>query len=130
MAPITTLCAALVGVLYIALAGLVVRGRQRHKIDLGPGAKGEIEQSIRAHANLAENAPIFLILLLLAELGGAPVWLLYGAGAVFIVARVLHGAGLSGARGYSFGRFYGTLFTWLLILGLSVYLLVRTLAAA
>ncbi len=128
MAPITTLYASLLALLFIALAGFVVRGRLRHKIDLGPGERGQIEQPIRAHANLAEYGPVFIVLLLLAELGGAPAWLLHGAGAGFVGSRVLHGIGLNAHRGRSFGRYYGTLGTWLLIIALAVYLLVRSIA--
>ena len=127
MAPITTLYAALLALLLIALAGLVVRGRLRHRINLGMGAQGEIEPQVRAHANLAEYAPVFLILLLVAELGAAPGWLLHAAGATFLVARVLHGAGLSKTSGESFGRYWGTVFTWLVILALALYLLLRPL---
>jgi hypothetical protein len=129
MAPITTLYAALLALLFIVLAGVVVRGRLRHKIDLGAGARGELEQQIRAHANLAEYAPVFLILLLLAELGGAAAGLLHAMGATFVIARVMHAAGLNRARGESFGRYWGTVLTWLLIVALAVYLLVRTIAA-
>jgi len=127
MAPITTLYAALLALLLIALAGLVVRGRIRHHVDLGIGTEGEIEKQVRAHANLAEYAPLFLILLLVAELGAAPGWLLHAAGATFLVARIMHGAGLSQTRGASFGRYWGTVFTWLVILALALYLLLRPL---
>ena len=128
MAPITTLYAALLALLFIALAALVVRGRLRHKINLGAGPGGEIEPQVRAHANLAEYAPILLILLLLAELGGAAAWLLHVAGAGFVIARVMHAAGLSRTRGESFGRYWGIVLTWLLIIVLAVYLLVRAVA--
>ena len=113
MAPITTLYAALLALLLIALAGLVVRGRIRHHIDLGTGAQGEIEPQVRAHANLAEYAPVFLVL--------------QHAGASFLLGRVMHGAGLSQARGASFGRYWGTVLTWLVILALALYLLLRPL---
>lgn len=130
MAPITTIYAALLALLFLVLSGLVVRGRMRHRINLGAGAQGEIERPIRAHANLAEYGPIFILLLLLAELGGAAPGLLHGAGAGFLVARILHGVGLNRTGGPSFGRYYGTLGTWILILALAVYLLVRSAAGA
>jgi hypothetical protein len=41
----------------------------------------------------------------------------------------MHAAGLNRARGESFGRYWGTVLTWLLIVALAVYLLVRTIAA-
>jgi hypothetical protein len=126
MAPVTTLYAGLLGLLYLALAYLVVRGRQRHKINLGTGPQGEIERQVRVHANLVEYAPMFLLLLLLAELAAAPPWLLHGAGAGFVAARVAHAQGLSSTAGVSRGRFWGTALTWLLILVLSIYLIFKS----
>ena len=129
MAPITTIYAALLALLVITLAAFVVRGRLGQKIELGAGATGELELAIRAHGNLVEYAPIFLILLLVAELGGMPGGWLHGIGAAFVVARIMHAAGLSRTRGASFGRYWGTVLTWLLIIGLALALLVRTLLA-
>jgi len=126
MAPVTTLYAGLLGLLYLALAYLVVRGRQRHRINLGIGAEGQIERQVRVHANFAEYAPIFLILLLLAELAAAPSWLLHGAGAGFVIARLGHALGLSSTSGVSQGRSVGTALTWLLILVLSIYLIFKS----
>jgi len=130
MAPVTTLYAALIGLLYITLAYIVVRARDRHSVSLGLGSQDELLQPVRAHGNLVEYAPIFLLLLLLAELGSAPAWLLYSAGGLFVAGRVLHAVGLLGKAGASFGRYWGTVLTWLMILGLSLYLLVRTFWAA
>lgn len=128
--PITTLYAALLALLQVVLAGFVVRARRAHKVNLGAGPRGEIEQPVRVHANLAENAPIFLLLLLLAELAPSPAGLLHGAGVVFCAARLLHAVGLSERPGRSFGRFWGTLLTWLTIVALALYLLVRVVAGA
>jgi uncharacterized protein len=124
---VTMLYAGLLGILLVILALNVVRLRRGQRVGLGVGAGGVLEQPVRVHANFTENAPIFLILLLVAELGGAhrPAWL-HLAGAVFVVARVLHAVGLSRARNTSFGRFVGTLGTWLPILGLSGYVIVRS----
>ena len=126
MAPITTFYAALLGLLYIVLAYLVVRARDRNEITLGLGEQEQLLQPVRVHANLVEYAPIFLILLLLAELGGSSKWILHLTGMLFVVGRVLHAVGLSGKAGPSFGRYWGTVLTWLMILGLSIYLLIRS----
>jgi len=51
---------------------------------------------MRAHANFAENAPIFLILLAALEIsGGNPQFLLIVSFA-FVLARVAHGLGMDG----------------------------------
>jgi uncharacterized protein len=123
----TMLYAGLLGILLVVLAMNVVRLRLGNRVGLGVGEGGVIEQPVRVHANFAENAPIFLTLLLVAELSGAPLGVLHMAGGVFVVARVLHAVGLSGNKGRSAGRFVGSLFTWLTILGLSVYVIARAI---
>ena len=124
---VTMLYAGLLGILLVMLALNVVRLRLGKKVGLGVGEGGLLEQPVRVHANFTENVPIFLVLLLVAELAMAPVGLLHAAGVVFVIARVLHAVGLSGNRGRSIGRFSGSLFSWLTILGLSGYLIVHSI---
>ena len=81
---------------------------------------------MRVHGNFTEYTPTFLILLLLAELGGAAFWFLHLLGAAFVAGRMLHAYGLSTVRARSFGRFYGSLSSWTSILVLSGYLLARS----
>ena len=124
---VTMLYSALTGFLLVALALNVVRYRLGRHVGLGVGAEGVIEQPVRVHANFAENAPVFLVLLLLAELAGLETLWLHVAGAAFIVSRLLHAVGLSTNRGRSPGRFLGSLGTWVAVLGLSGYLLGRAM---
>jgi uncharacterized membrane protein YecN with MAPEG domain len=121
---VTMLYAAICGVLLIALALNVVRLRRGLRISLGMGEGAALEQPVRVHGNFTEYAPMFLILLLLAELGGAAFWFLHVLGAAFVIGRLLHAYGLSTVRARSFGRFYGSLISWTSILVLSGYLLV------
>jgi uncharacterized protein len=124
MPVVTMLYAALCGVLLVALALNVVRLRLGRKIPLGMGEGAALEQPVRVHGNFTEYAPTFLVLLLLAELGGASTWFLHLAGAAFLIGRLLHAYGLSTVRARSFGRFYGSAISWTAILVLSGYLLV------
>ncbi|MCC7199328.1 MAG: MAPEG family protein [Gammaproteobacteria bacterium] len=126
---VTTLYAGLFGLLYLVLAAQVVRGRWRYKVGLGTGSEPGMERAVRVHANFAEYVPLLLTLMLLAELGGAPGAVLHGVGLVLLVSRLLHAWGLSQHSNRSFGRFYGTLGTWLALLGLSVYLTLSGLGA-
>jgi len=128
MPAVTMLYAGLLGILLVLLAMNVVRFRLGNKVGLGVGEGGLLEQPVRVHANFTENAPIFLVLLLVAELSGAPLTVLHAAGGVFVVARVLHAVGLSGNKGRSAGRFVGSLGTWLTILALSAYVIARAIA--
>jgi uncharacterized membrane protein YecN with MAPEG domain len=123
---VTMLYAAICGVLLIALALNIVRLRLGRKIPLGMGEGSALEQPVRVHGNFTEYTPTFLILLLLAELGGAAFWFLHLLGAAFVIGRLLHAYGLSTVRARSFGRFYGSVISWTSILVLSGYLLVRS----
>ena len=123
---VTMLYAAICAVMLIALALNIVRLRRRHRISLGLGEGAALEQPVRVHGNFTEYTPTFLILLLLAELGGAAFWFLHLLGAAFVAGRMLHAYGLSTARARSFGRFYGSLSSWTSILVLSGYLLARS----
>ena len=117
---ITALYAGLFGILYIVLCGFVVAHRRRARIGLGLGSDTGLERAVRVHGNFAEYVPLFLVLLLLAELGGAAAWLLHIVGAVVFLARIAHAYGLSQSSGTSSGRFMGTLATWVSILVLAL----------
>ena len=121
------LYAGLLGILLVVLALNVVRLRLGKRVGLGVGEGGLLEQPVRVHANFIENAPMFLVLLLVAELSGAPLALLHVAGSVFVVARVLHVVGLSSSRGRSAGRFVGSAASWLTILRKSGYVIAHAM---
>jgi hypothetical protein len=123
---VTMLYAAICGVLLIVLALNIVRLRMGRKIPLGVGEGAALEQPVRVHGNFTEYAPTFLVLLLLAELGGAASWFLHLMGALFVAGRVLHAYGLSTARARSFGRFYGSVLSWGAILVLCGNVLIRS----
>jgi uncharacterized protein len=117
---ITALYAGLLGILYLALGGLVVSNRRRARIGLGTGSDTALERAVRVHGNFAEYAPVFLLLLLIAELSGGATMLLHVTGAAFFLARIAHAFGLSQSSGTSQGRFFGTLVTWIAILVLAL----------
>ena len=117
---IAGLYAGLCALLLLALSWQVVSLRQRHGVGIGSGGHEELERAIRVHANFIEYTPIALILLVLAELQGAGAWLLHGTGLLLVVGRSLHAIGLRRSPGRTFGRFYGTLATWLALLLLIV----------
>ncbi|MCU0975650.1 MAG: MAPEG family protein [Steroidobacteraceae bacterium] len=127
-APVTALYAALSGILLLVLAALVVRARWATRTALGTGTDPRMERAVRVHANFVEYVPLALLLLLLAELNGLPPIALHAAGLALVVSRVLHAWGLSRHSARSFGRFWGTLGTWITIAALALALLVATLA--
>lgn len=125
--PITSIYAALCGLLVLLLAVRVAHIRRSQKIGIGDGGNRVLERRIRIHSNAIENVPMVLILLGLAESAGLTPWALHAAGVTLIVARVLHAQGLTQSAGHSFGRLYGVALTWALLLGLSLVLLLRPL---
>ncbi len=115
---------AIVG-LYVGLNALLllalaynVGSRRGAQNQLQPGDMGDatLTRAIRAHANYAEYAPtVLLLLLVLALLGFAPVWLhLYGA--TFTIGRLIGAFGMMRARHPNALRFTGNLATGLALL--------------
>ena len=129
MPVVTLLVAGLHGLLLLMLAWPIVMLRRGRRIGLGDGGDAQLQRRIRAHANFIEYVPIVLIILAMLEstgLRGLYVGLLGGA---LLVARVLHAVGLSRSSGVSFGRFWGTLGTWMVLLVASSMAIVRGVAA-
>ncbi len=86
---ITALYAALLAVLLVFLSIYVVMGRWKYRTALGPGEFG-LQRRIRAQANCAEYAPIFIILLYIAESGGLAGMFVHLLGAGFVAGRIAH----------------------------------------
>lgn len=122
--------AGVCGLLLIALSVQVVMARRRYRVGLGVGTESGMQQAVRVQANFSEYVPLAIVLLVLSELTGLPTAGVHAAGIALIVSRVLHAAGLSHSPGRSFGRFYGTAGTWLVITALSLWLLYATTAGS
>ena len=95
---VTGITAAFLGLLHVILAGYVIASRLKNGISLGDGGNYELNQRIRMHGNLAENAPIFLILMGLVELTGAHSLIVGCLGPAFVVCRLSQALGLSPAQ--------------------------------
>ena len=116
MLSVSPLYISLLALLIIVLAYRVTTFRRGEKIALGEESCSKAMMSaIRAHGNAVENIPIAALLLLMLELNSLNPLLLHALGVVLVVSRVAHAWGLTKRNGLSSGRFYGTLFTWLVI---------------
>ena len=73
----------------------------------------DLERAIRGHGNLIEYAPLFLILMLTLELSDASVTLLYIAGIIFTLGRLMHGIAFSFMRKNVFLRIGGMSLTFI-----------------
>ena len=98
MLTITAFYAALLGLVYIALAGNVFGYRRRHHVALGHGDDPVLERRIRAHGNFAEYAPFILLLIGFAEAQGGVPWLIHGLCAALVIGRAIHAVGISRAN--------------------------------
>lgn len=114
----TSLYAAILALLYVVLAGLVIRQRFKHRIGLGTGKELQLLQTVRMHGNFAEYVPFLLILVALLELQQSPVWQLHLVAGLTLAGRLLHAIGLWRSSGTSVPRFLGMISTFAaLILG-------------
>ena len=119
----TAYTTAAIMILQVLLVGLVGASRFKHKQTIGIGDHPELLLAIRRHANLTENAPLYLFMLGLIELiAGSTSWVL-GLGVGFFVARLAHAVGLSKTGDPNIARAIGSLGTMLLSLIGAGYLL-------
>jgi uncharacterized protein len=124
--PITSIAAGLLGILVIVLALRIVKLRRSLKVGIGCAESLPLELAIRVHGNAIENIPLGLILLGLLELQGVTSWLVIVCASALVIGRLLHVIGLSKSQGKTFGRFFGTITTWLMILVSASYLFIST----
>ena len=121
---ITSLYASILALLVIFLAYKVVNFRQTKSVGLGDNGDKDGMRAIRVHANAVEYIPMMIILMGIYEANGGSTIMLHIIGAVAVIARILHATGLSKSAGTTFGRFVGTLLTWittLVLAGLNIY---------
>ncbi|HKY91177.1 MAG TPA: MAPEG family protein [Nevskiaceae bacterium] len=125
---ITPLYAGILAIWFIVLSMRVV-AKRRAGINLGDGGDPDMLRRIRAHGNFAEYVPLILVMMVMLEIGGviAP-WVLHAIGIALVVARVLHGIALAYTQKWLFGRFVGTLTTFILLAVCGVLCLWRGLA--
>lgn len=118
--PVTTIYAALLGLLLILLSDLVTRSRKRSSVSIGHGDDPMLERTMRAHGNFVEYVPLGLILLMLMEVKGPQPWVVHGFGLMLLGGRLLHAYGMIRPDGVISGRYWGTALTWLMILSASL----------
>jgi uncharacterized membrane protein YecN with MAPEG domain len=118
--PITLTIAGAAAILHVWLSLRVSSLRRPLKIGVGDGGNEVLLRRMRAHGNFSENTPVFLILLGLVELArGGNLWL-WGAGIVFILARISHAFGMD-RPGANIMRVAGIALSWVVLLGLGGY---------
>ncbi|HKW80739.1 MAG TPA: MAPEG family protein [Casimicrobiaceae bacterium] len=118
---VTALYAGIFALILLALGLKVSRRRRQAGIGLGAGGDAQLERTIRVHGNAVEWGLAVLLLMLIAEENRASHLLLHVCGIVFVVARVIHAAGLSRRSGHSTGRVAGAVLTYIVLAVLAVW---------
>lgn len=90
---ITALYAGLVALLYLGLSYNVILARRSQKISVGDGDDKLLRKRMRTQANCAEYGPFGIVLLLLAEMQGMPLWLVHLSGVTLLAGRLSHAYG-------------------------------------
>lgn len=127
--PITALTAAICAIMLLITAIDTVRQRLRAKAAFGDGGDAKLVSASRSHGNLAEHAPLAVILIGLLEQSGAHHWTLTGIAVLFLFARMMHIIGLYAPMSTKppLPRQIGVIGTWLsyaLLIGWTLYLVV------
>jgi uncharacterized protein len=120
--PITAFVAAVCALMLLITAIDTVRQRLRLKVAFGDGGDTKLTSASRSHGNLAEHAPIVIILIGLLETVRANHLILMSIGALFLIGRVAHIFGLyapSQPGKAPVPRQIGVIVTWLTLLVLS-----------
>jgi len=87
----------------------IARSRYSEQVVLGAGDSETLERKSRVYGNFVEVVPTAILLMLIAELGGAPLWVIHWMGGLMIVSRLSHAKGLMTPPGYGVYRMAGML---------------------
>lgn len=124
--PITATVAAICALLLLITGIMTVRQRLKLKAAFGDAGDQGLISASRSHGNLAEHAPIVLIMMGLLENGTVHSTLLTVIGAAFVLARIAHIVGMhqpSPPGKAPLARQLGVSLTWLTLLALAALLL-------
>jgi uncharacterized membrane protein YecN with MAPEG domain len=124
--PITAFVTAVCALLLLITAIDTVKQRLRLKVAFGDAGDARLTSASRSHANLAEHAPIVILMLGLLEMSHVSSRILMGIAAIFVVGRIAHIIGLytpSEPGKAPIPRQIGVTATWLSLTGLSLWIL-------
>jgi uncharacterized membrane protein YecN with MAPEG domain len=113
---ITSVYAAVLGLVAIFLSFHVIQMRAKTKISLLDGSNNALKERIRRHGNFTEYVPLALILMACAEAGGAtPTWL-HAIGGMLLISRLIHPFGIKHDNASAPARIIGATGTQIAIL--------------
>jgi uncharacterized protein len=119
--PVTAFVAAICAIMLLITAIDTVRQRVRLGAAFGDKDDQKLISASRSHGNLAEHAPIVILLLAFLEMSRAYHMGLMAIGALFLVGRVAHiiGLYLPMSKEPPLPRTIGVIVTWLTLAVLS-----------
>ena len=121
---VTPLYAALLTLWFLLLSATVIRHR-RKGISLGDGGDAGLQRAIRGHGNFAEYVPLALLMMMMLEASRTSLYLLHVLGILLLAGRMLHGWALSFTRRWRFGRTWGTVLTFTVLVVEAVLCLIQ-----
>lgn len=123
--PVTAFVAAICALMLLITAIDTVRQRMRARVPFGDGADPKLISASRSHANLAEHAPIVILLLAFLEMSRANHMALMAIGTLFLAGRIAHIVGLYAPMSTKPPppRSIGVIATWLTLGILSIWTL-------
>ena len=127
---ITPIYAALLALLFVALAVNVVRTRRRAGVSLGDGGDKLLARRIRAHGHFVEYVPMALILMVMIKERGAEAVLVHGLNGALVLGRLMHAFALSSLTLRRFHRTGGVALTLFVIVVAVVQILRDAIGAA
>lgn len=122
--PITTLTICLLTLLFIFLSFRVIKFRRKFLVSRGDGGEKLLSKAIRAQGNCAEYVPLYVLLLLIAEIQEVSEMNLAFFSILFVLGRILHALGLSGEQENFRFRVTGMSLTFIGILAVTIRLIV------
>ena len=127
--PVTALTAIICAIMLLVTAIATVRQRFSTRTPFGNGTDNNaLLAASRSHGNLAEHAPLFVIMVGLLEMSHSNHLLLTGIAVLFLVSRALHIVGLHQPlkpNGPPLSRAIGVIGTWLSYSALIAWILFK-----
>lgn len=126
--PITALTAAICAIMLLITAIDTVRQRIKGSVAFGDGGGDhpKLVSAMRSHANLAEHAPIVILMIGVLESAHAHHWALTAIATTFLAGRALHIIGLYAPVNAKppLPRSLGVILTWVTMAALIGWILV------
>jgi uncharacterized protein len=119
--PVTAFVAVVCAIMLLITGIDTVRNRIRLSAAFGDSNDQKLISATRSHGNLAEHAPIVILLLAVLELSNAHHMTLMAIGALFLAGRVSHiiGIYMPMSKEPPLPRSIGVILTWLVMAVLS-----------